>query len=106
MKFPTYNFHMKTKILTDFQIYISVPLTLKNHFSQRFHFKAKERAWFLLKHSNKDFQDSPPFERSSYFYVTVSAKFERFQYFSFEIDFLENGNIFQKTGVTLFMFSS
>ena len=29
------------------------------------------------------------------FYVTISGNFERFQYFNFEIDFLENKNIFQ-----------
>ena len=33
------------------------------------------------------------------FFVTVSENFKRFQYFNFEIDFLENKNLFQKTGV-------
>ena len=33
------------------------------------------------------------------FFVTVSENFKRFQYFNFEIDFLENKNFFQKTGV-------
>ena len=33
------------------------------------------------------------------FLVTVSENFKRFQYFNFEIDFLENKNFFQKTGV-------
>ena len=32
------------------------------------------------------------------FYVTNSGNFERFQYFNFEKDFLENENLFQKTG--------
>ena len=36
------------------------------------------------------------------FYVTISENFERFQYFNFEADFLENGNFFQKTGVPFF----
>ena len=30
------------------------------------------------------------------FYVTISENFERFQYFNFETDFLENENFFQK----------
>ena len=33
------------------------------------------------------------------FFVTVSENFKRFQYFNFEIEFLENKNFFQKTGV-------
>ena len=36
------------------------------------------------------------------FYVTISENFERFQYFNFEPDFLENKSLFQKTGVSLF----
>ena len=36
------------------------------------------------------------------FYVTISGNFERFQYFYFETDFLENENPFQKTGVPFF----
>ena len=36
------------------------------------------------------------------FYVFVSGNFERFQYFNFEIDFLENENLFQKAGVMIF----
>ena len=46
-----------------------------------------------------DFQNIFPFERSAYFYVTISGNFERFQYFNFETDFLENENLFQKTVV-------
>ena len=33
------------------------------------------------------------------FYVTITGNFEHFQYFKFETDFLENENLFQKTGV-------
>ena len=36
------------------------------------------------------------------FYVTIRGNFERFQYFNFEIDFLENENFYQKTGVPVF----
>ena len=49
-----------------------------------------------------DFLQSPPFERSACFYVTISGNFKRFQYFNFETDFLENENLFQKTGVQFF----
>ena len=34
-----------------------------------------------------------------FMYVTVIGKFERFQYFNFETNFLENKNLFQKTAV-------
>ena len=49
-----------------------------------------------------DFQNSPPFERSAYFYVTISESFKSFQYFNFETNFLANENLFQKTGVQFF----
>ena len=31
--------------------------------------------------------------------MTISGNFKHFQYFNFEIDFLKNKNLFQKTGV-------
>ena len=37
-----------------------------------------------------DFQNSAPFEKSVCFYVAITGNFERFQYFNFEISFLEN----------------
>ena len=40
--------------------------------------------------------------RNRRFYMTISEKFEHFQYLNFETDFLENENFFQKTGVPLF----
>ena len=49
-----------------------------------------------------DFQYSPPFERSACFYVTIRENFKCFQYFNFQIDFLENENFFQKPGVPFF----
>ena len=36
--------------------------------------------------------------------MTISGNLERFQYFNFERDFLENENVFQKTGVPFFSF--
>ena len=41
-------------------------------------------------------KNSPSFERSAGFYVAISGNFERFQYYNFETDFLENKNLFQK----------
>ena len=75
-------------------------LTLENTFS--FILKSTERAEVLLKNNATDFQNSPSFERSACFYVTISGNSERFQYLNFETDFLENENLFQKTGVTFF----
>ena len=49
-----------------------------------------------------DSQNSPLFERLACFYVTISETFKRFQYFDFEINFLENENLFQKPGVPFF----
>ena len=61
-----------------------------------------ERAYIFLKNGTKDFENSPPFQRSACFYVTISGNFERFQYFNFEADFLENENLFHKTGEAFF----
>ena len=38
--------------------------------------------------------------------MTISGDFERFKYFYLETDFLENGNLFQKTGVPFFLVES
>ena len=67
-----------------------------------FIFKATERAKVLLKNGPRNFQNSPPFERLTCLYVTISQNFKHFQYFNFETDFLENKNFFQKTGVLFF----
>ena len=55
-----------------------------------------------MKNDTRDFQNSPSFERSSCFYMTISGNFERIQYVGFETSFLENENLFQKTGVPFF----
>ena len=55
--------------------------------------------WYLLKNGTTDLQNSPSFERLTCFYVTVSESFKRFQYFNVKTNFLENGNLFQKTVV-------
>ena len=49
-----------------------------------------------------DFQNSPPFERSACFYMTIIKNFKRFQYFNFGTYFLGNKNFFQKTGDPFF----
>ena len=40
------------------------------------------------------------------FYVTISRNFERFQYCDFETDFLENENLFEKTGLSFLVEST
>ena len=45
-------------------------LTLEKAFSQRFLFKATRKSVGSSKKRYRDFQDSPPFERSARFYVT------------------------------------
>ena len=71
-------------------------------FLRGFILKLTERAMILLQNGTTDFQNSPPFERSGCFYVTISGNFERLQYFNYETNFLENENLFQKTGVPFF----
>ena len=56
----------------------------------------------MLKNCTIDFQNSPPFERSACFNVTISESFKRFQYFDFETNFLENADLLQKPGVRFF----
>ena len=77
-------------------------LTLENVFSNRFHFNADRKSIGSSKNGTMDFQNSPPFERSACFYVIISESFKRFQYFNIETNFLENKNLFQKTGVPFF----
>ena len=74
-------------------------LTLENTFSWRFHFKANRKSIGSSKKRTRDFQNSPLFGRSACFYVTISGNLELSQFFNFKTDFLENENLFQKTGV-------
>ena len=71
-------------------------------FLRGFILRLTERAWVLLKNGSRDFQNTPPFERSTCCYVAISENFKSFQYFNFKTDFLENENLFQKTGVPFF----
>ena len=77
-------------------------LAIENTFSQRFHFKTNRKRIGFSKNGTRDFQNSPPFERSACFYVTISENFERFHNFNFGTDFLDNENLFQKNGVPFF----
>ena len=61
--------------------------------------KPSEIAKVLLKISPRDFQDSPPVERSAHFYVKITVHSERFQFSNFETNFLKNENLFIKSGV-------
>ena len=53
-------------------------LTRETLFLRGFILKSTERAYILLKNGIRDFQNSPPFERSTCFYVTISENFEHF----------------------------
>ena len=71
-------------------------------FLRVFIFKPTEWSKVLLKNGSRDFQNSPPFQRSACFYVTIWESFKHFQYFNFETNFLENENRFRETGVPFF----
>ena len=68
------NFYSKT--LVGFLSYHS-----KTLFLRAFTLKPTERVYVLLKNDARDFQNSPPFERSASFYVRISESFKRFQIF-------------------------
>ena len=46
-----------------------------------------ERTYVFLKSDTRHFKNSPPFENSACFYVTITGNVDRFQYFNFETDF-------------------
>ena len=54
------------------------------------------RTWVLLKTVLRIF------ERSACFYVIIIGNFERFHYFYFETNFLDNEKLFQKTEIPFF----
>ena len=76
--------------------------TFKTTFSKSFHFKANRKSIGCSKKRSRDFQNSPLLERSACFYVTISESFKHFQYFNFKTNFLENENLFRKTGEPFF----
>ena len=56
-------------------------------------------ASLFLKNGTRNFQNSPPFDRSTSFYAAMTGNFKHFQCFNFESNFLKNENFYQKTGV-------
>ena len=67
-------------------------LALENAFSWTFHFKANRKSIDSSEKQTRDFQNSPPFERSPCFYVTIGGniaqkmKFSIFSLFSMEMN--------------------
>ena len=49
-----------------------------------------------------DFYNSLQFERLVCFCVIIIGNLDFFQFYNYETDFLENENLFEKTGVTVF----
>ena len=67
--------------------------------------KPRERARILRKNGTRDFQISPPFERSACFYMTTTESFECFHYFYFN-QFSEKRKPFSKKLQHRFLFES
>ena len=97
-------------MLADFQIRISAPLSsihsIITYYSVQISVKydssnrqfKSNRKRIDSSSGTRDFQNNPPFERSTCFYVTIKGNFQRFQHFNLETDFLEHKNLFEKTG--------
>ena len=66
-------------------------LTQKKGYSQRFYLKANRES---LGSFTRVFQNCPLFQRSAYFYVTITGDFERFQLFISEAKFSEKQKSF------------
>ena len=75
-----------------------------NFFLGNFILRPTETTWVLLNISTRNFQNSSPFEREAYFYVTITGNFERFQYFTSETNFLKKRKLFSKNLSTIFQF--
>ena len=71
-------------------------------FYKGFILKPTETAYVFLKCGTRDFHNSSQFERLACFSVTITRKFEHFQYFDFETNVLKNQNFFQNIGAPLF----
>ena len=76
-------------------------LTQEKAFFQSFIVKPTERVQALLKDGTRDFENTPPFERSACFYVTITGNFKHFQCFKFETNFVKN-ETFSKNWSTVF----
>ena len=78
------------------KLWLVFGLTLEMFFLRDFILKPIEKVKILLKTSTRDFQNSPLFERSAYFYVTISGNFEWFQYLTLKQIFWKKKNFFKK----------
>ena len=67
-------------------------LTFENSYSQSFHFKDNRENIGLVRNGIRDFKNSPPFERLTYFYVIINESFKCFQHFDLGTNLLENKN--------------
>ena len=56
----------------------------------------------LLKNGTRDFENSPPFERFACFFVRITGKFQRFQYFNLKQFFWKKAKPFPKNWSTVF----
>ena len=78
-------------------------LTQENAFSYRFHFIPGRKSLGSPKSIGyRNFQNSLPLERSTYFYVAITGNFERCQCFNSETNFQKNEKLFKETGVPFF----
>ena len=78
-------------------------LNIRKRFFLVFSFQSQQKELrFFLKSSTRYFQNSPQFERSAGFYVTIRESLKRSQFFNFEKNSMENENLFQKKWSTVF----
>ena len=79
------------------KIWVGFCLHIGKHFFLRgFILKANRKSIGSSKKRYQEFKKQPSVWEISIFYMTISGNFERFQYFNFKTDFLENKNLFQK----------
>ena len=64
--------------------------------------KSTEAAKVPLKNGTRDLQNSPPYKKLVYFYMTITGNFECFRYSNFEIIFLKNIKLFSITEALFF----
>ena len=71
-------------------------LTLEKVFLRGLILTPTERASVLLKNSTRDFQDSPPFERSACFYMTITQNLNVFNTLTLKQIFWKAKTFFEK----------
>ena len=74
-------------------------LRLENVLLRGFILKPAERAQAFLKKFTRNFQNSPPFEISAYFFVTVSGNFECFSTLTLKQIFWKTKTLFKKWSI-------